>query len=83
MCVACSRTKEGTTPWHAQKKPIRRTRIHDRARDSLPRQIRKKGTTATVQGRDELQWLDVTTGRPTAVSNAEGAARLGGFAATH
>ena len=36
---------------------------------------------ATVPGRDELQWLDVTIRRP-AVANVEGAARLGCFAAT-
>ena len=37
---------------------------------------------ATVPGVDELQWLDMTIRRPTAVANVEGAARFGGFAAT-
>ena len=37
---------------------------------------------ATVWGRDELQWSDVTIRRPTAVATVEGAARLGRFAAT-
>ena len=35
---------------------------------------------ATVPGRDELQWLDVTIRRPTAVAYVEEAAKLGGFA---
>ena len=37
---------------------------------------------ATIPGRDELQWLEVTIRRPTAVAHVEGAARFGGFSAT-
>ena len=36
---------------------------------------------ATIPGSDELQWLDVTTRRPTAAANVEGGAKNGGFAA--
>ena len=36
---------------------------------------------ATIPRRDELQWLDVTFRRPTAVSNVEFAANFGGFSA--
>ena len=37
---------------------------------------------ATMPGSNELQWLDVTTRRPTALTNMEGSARTGGHAAT-
>ena len=37
---------------------------------------------ATIPGSNELQWLDVTIRRPTALTNMEGAARMGGHAAT-
>ena len=98
--LACQRS-----PW--------RTRIHDRVRDSLARQLRRMGATvdlervapqwskryrdqsgtekirvaridavATIPGSNELQWLDVTIRRPTAQTNMEGSARVGGHAAT-
>ena len=94
-----------------QKSPWR-TRIHDRVRDSLARQLRRMGATvdmervapqwsklyrdasgtekirvaridlvATIPGSNELQRLDVTIRRPTALTNMEGAARMGGHAA--
>ena len=87
--LACQRS-----PW--------RTRIHDRVRDSLARQLRRMGATvdlervapqwskryrdqsgtakirvaridavATIPGSNELQWLDVTIRRPTALTNME------------
>ena len=37
---------------------------------------------ATIPGSNELQWLDVTIRRPTALTNMEGSARAGGHAAT-
>ena len=37
---------------------------------------------ATIPGSNELQWLDVTIRRPTALTNMEGSARMGGHAAT-
>ena len=48
--------------------------------DTAKRRVARIDVVATVLGRDEL--LDVTMRRPTAVANVEGAARLGGFAAT-
>ena len=36
---------------------------------------------ATILGRDEQQWLEVTTLRPTFVAHVEGAARFGGCSA--
>ena len=37
---------------------------------------------ATIPGSNELQWQDVTIRRPTALTNMEGSARMGGHAAT-
>ena len=37
---------------------------------------------ATIPGSNELQWLEVTIRRPTALTNMEGSARMGGHAAT-
>ena len=37
---------------------------------------------ATIPGSNELQWLDVTIRRPTALTNMEGSSRTGGHAAT-
>ena len=37
---------------------------------------------ATIPGSNELQWLDVAIRRPTALTNMEGSARMGGHAAT-
>ena len=98
--LACQRS-----PW--------RTRIHDRVRDSLARQLRRMGATvdlvrvapqrpkryrdqngmdkirvariyavAKIPVSNELQWLDVTIRRPTALANMEGLARKRGHAAT-
>ena len=36
---------------------------------------------ATLPGRDELRWLDITIRRPTAATNVQGAAHHGGCAA--
>ena len=43
--------------------------------------VARIGVVATIPGRDELQWPDVTIRRPTAVANFGRAARVGGFSA--
>ena len=94
-----------------QKSPWR-TRIHDRVRDCLAKQLRKMGSTvdmervapqwskkykgndgidgiktaridvvATIPGSNEIQWLDVTIRRPTALTNVMEAATTAGHAA--
>ena len=98
--------EQGDHTLAGQRSPWR-TRIHDRVRDSLARQLRRMGATvdlervapewskryrdrsgiaridaiATIPGSNELQWLDVTIRRPTALTNMEGSARKGGHAA--